>query len=413
MVNAALWKAEERETGGAVDADGNVTFESLLAFTLQHRPDDNGVLTSVLEETGIENQIIDDPSVLKERLAKRTPDIIFLDVASDSTQTVDALFALARASYAGVVQLIGNGAFALESLQHTGQRLNLQMLPFLSRPFTAAQVVEVLENEGLRAKNVGQPAVDLHKALWRGWIEFWYQPKIELRTRQIVGIEVLARVRQPNRGVLAPWSFLEGADKKSLVWLSEQALISALKAGQDIAKIGAKLQLAVNVSVGALSSIPLIVREHRPKMPNWPGLLLDVTEKEIAGELAKIEDVLGNFERFGIKLAIDDYKGDSLSVAQLRKLRCAELKLGKVFVTGCGTDSTKAELCGQMIHLAHSVGSTAVAIGIERAAEVHALHSMGCDVGQGFLFGQPMPHDRFLTLLNERAARTKRRTATA
>lgn len=412
MVNGSLWKADERETGGAIDIAGNVTFESLLAFTLQHRPDDNYALASVLHETGIENQTFNHPSALKERLAERLPDIVFLDIAADSTETVDALFALAGASYSGIVQLIGNPAFSVDGLLHTGKHLGLQMLPVLMRPFTEAAVAEVLESEGLRARDLGQPSIDLYKALRNGWIEFWYQPKIELRTRNIVGVEALARVRQPNRGVLSPWSFLAGANDKALVWLSEEALISALKTSEDIVRIGAKLQLAVNVSIKALSSILRIVREHRPKIANWPGLLLDVTEEEIAGDILQVTDLMGNLAHYGIKLAIDDYKSEGLSVAQLRSLGCAELKLGKRFVTGCNTDSTKAAVCERMIHLVHSVGSTAVAIGIERAVEVHALQNMGCDVGQGFLFGQPMPHDRFLSLLGEKVLRTKHRKAT-
>jgi EAL domain-containing protein (putative c-di-GMP-specific phosphodiesterase class I) len=413
MISGSLWKAEGRDTGGAVDIDGNVTFQSLLAFTVQARPDDNGALAAVLRETGIEHQVLDRPSVIKDRLADRAPDIVFLDVAADSTPTVDALFVLAAASYAGVVQLVGDGASAMDALLHTGKRLGLQMRPVLVRPFTEAVVAELLVAEGLRATHLGQPTVDLYRALQNGWVEFWYQPKIELRTRNIVGIEALARVRQPNRGVLSPGSFLTGANDKALVWLSEEALISGLETSEEITRMGAKLQLAVNVSAKALLSSQLIIREHQSKTGTWPSLLLDVAEDEVAANIPQAVDVMGSLAPYGIKLAIDDYRGEALSVAQLRKLGCAELKLSKRFVAGCDADKTKAALCEQMVHLAHSIGSTAVAIGIERGAEVQALRNVGCDVGQGFLFGQPMPPDRFLNLLGEKVLRNKQPKAAA
>ena len=81
----------------------------------------------------------------------------------------------------------------------------------------------------------------------------------------------------------------------------------------------------------------------------------------------------------------------------------AELKLDRSFVTDCGTSKVNAPLCKTVINLAHNFGCSAVAIGIEKAADAVALVSMGCDYGQGFLFGQPMPEERFLSLLRQRA----------
>ena len=81
-----------------------------------------------------------------------------------------------------------------------------------------------------------------------------------------------------------------------------------------------------------------------------------------------------------------------------------ELKLGRTFVHNCGTDKVNAPICKTIIDLAHNFGSVAVAIGIEKAADALALASMGCDLGQGFLLGQPMPQERFMSLLRQRTA---------
>ena len=82
----------------------------------------------------------------------------------------------------------------------------------------------------------------------------------------------------------------------------------------------------------------------------------------------------------------------------------AEFKLDRAFVADCGTDRVNAPLCKTVIDLAHNFGRSTVAMGIEKAADAVALVSMGCDYGQGFLLGQPMPEERFTALLRQRAA---------
>ena len=105
-----------------------------------------------------------------------------------------------------------------------------------------------------------------------------------------------------------------------------------------------------------------------------------------------------------VKLAIDNFGRGYSSLARLKALPFAELKLDPTFVTDCGTDRVNAPLCKTVIDLAHNFGSLAVAIGIEKASDALALTSMGCDIGQGFLLGQPMPEERFVSLLRQRAA---------
>src|SRR4029077_20771275 len=101
---------------------------------------------------------------------------------------------------------------------------------------------------------------------------------------------------------------------------------------------------------------------------------------------------------------IDDFERGYSSLARLKELPFVELKLDRTFVADCGTDKVNAPLCKTVIYLAHNFGSAAVAIGIEKASDALALTSMGCALGQGFLLGQPMPEERFISLLRQRAA---------
>ena len=92
------------------------------------------------------------------------------------------------------------------------------------------------------------------------------------------------------------------------------------------------------------------------------------------------------------------------TLAKSEEMPFEELKLDKSFVADCGTDKVNAPLCKTVIDLAHSFGRYVVAVGIEKAADAVALVSMGCDYGQGYLLGQPMPQERFISLLRQRAA---------
>jgi EAL domain-containing protein (putative c-di-GMP-specific phosphodiesterase class I) len=145
-----------------------------------------------------------------------------------------------------------------------------------------------------------------------------------------------------------------------------------------------------------------IVQTYRPQFEKWPGLIIDVTEEQIVTDLALAAEITNNLQHLDVKLAIDDFGRSYSSLVRLKELPFAELKLDRAFVTDCGTDKVNAPLCKTVIDLAHSFGSMAVAIGIEKASDALALVSMGCDYGQGFLLGQPMPEERFISLLRQR-----------
>jgi len=247
--------------------------------------------------------------------------------------------------------------------------------------------------------------VDLDEALSNNWIEFWYQPKIDLRRKQLVGAEAYARARHPSYGLLLPSAFVPGATDTSLLKLSEMALTAALKAGLSFNKLGVNLRMAVNIPVKPLVKLPVadIVQNYKPQWEKWPGLIIDVPEEQIVTDLPLARDITKELQHLHVQLAIDDFGRGYSSLVKLKDLPFAELKLDRAFVADCGTDRVNAPLCKTVIDLAHNFGSVAVAVGIEKASDALALVSMGCDFGQGFLLGQPMPEERFTSLLRQRA----------
>ncbi len=312
--------------------------------------------------------------------------------------------------YAGYVQLMSSrGSAVLAHVKNIGDQQRLLMLPLLKKPFDTATILKLLQDLKFGEPLAGAGRIDLDEALSKDWIEFWYQPKIDLRRKQLAGAEAFARARHPIHGVLTSAAFIPGAQESSLITLSERALADSLRAGLSFAKLGLTLRMAVNVPVNALVKLPVadIVEQYRSQYKKWPGLIIDVTEEQIISDLKSAREINQQLSPLNVKLAIDNFGRGYSSLARQRELPFAELKLDRSFVAGCGSDKVNAPLCKTVIAFAHNFGCKTVAIGVEKAADAAALVSMGCDYGQGFLLGQPMPEERFLSLLRQRAAARK------
>jgi EAL domain-containing protein (putative c-di-GMP-specific phosphodiesterase class I)/CheY-like chemotaxis protein len=407
--------AAGEQAGGTPNASGS-RVRVPICFVVDEEGSIRHFLSLILHGAGVDTQEFADGKSFAQAIAKSNPDLVFLNIGLESSEAIESILMLARRGYVGFVQLMsGRGSAVLEHVKSVGDQHRLKMLPILKKPFETSAIVRIM-----RQLKLGHPAsvaarIGLDEALENGWIEFWYQPKIDLRKKRLAGAEAFARARHPQFGILSPSAFMPGALDADLVALAQLALVSALKAAASFCKLGINLRFAVNIPVDALVKLPIsdIVRAHRPQIDNWAGLIIDVTEEQIVTDLALAADMTRKLAHVNVKLAIDDFGRGYSSLARLKELPFSELKLDRTFVSDCATDKVNAPLCKTVIDLAHNFGSAAVAIGIEKAADALALTSMGCDMGQGFLLGQPMPEERFRSLLRQRAAGQTRAAAPA
>jgi EAL domain-containing protein (putative c-di-GMP-specific phosphodiesterase class I) len=378
---------------------------SPLCFVVDTEEAHRHYVSLALQSFGIETALFARAHALREGLSRRIPDLVLLDVLAVATDAIEAVRALAERSYRGPVQLMSSGPSAeTTTVAQLGQRSALRMMDPLVKPIDRAVIRKVVREHKLDGSPTSSEQIGLEEALKNNWLEFWYQPKIDLRKKQLAGVEVFARVRHPQHGVLLPGAFMENASAQSLVDLAERSVVHALKTGIGFANTGISFRLAINVSLAALMKLPLqrLVREYRPEGENWPGLILDVTEDQLASDLAAVREFSGDLKACGIHLAIDDFGRGYLPLTHMSEIPFAELKLDRSFVTDCATDKKHASICKTVIDLAHNFEAAAVAVGVEKPADAHSLFRMGCDFGQGYLFAQPMAQDRFLTLLKQR-----------
>jgi EAL domain-containing protein (putative c-di-GMP-specific phosphodiesterase class I) len=377
-----------------------------LCVVIDDGPSIRQFLSLILHGLGLDTQAFSDGATMRAAMKARVPDLVFLEIALDSADAIETVVALGQMRFRGSVQLMSQrGAAVLEHVKSIGVQQNLKMLPVLKKPFETDAVVKIVETLRLGTQTSGAARVGLDDAIAKNWIEFWYQPKIDLRRKQLAGAEAYVRARHPQNGVMLPAAFMPGATDAATIALAERAIESALQTGLTFSKLGVNIRISVNIPVGALVKMPIgeIVRAHRPDHDKWAGLVVDIPEEQIINDLPLASELAAKLKPHNVLLAIDDFGRAHASVARFGKLPFAELKLDRALVADCGTNKANAPRCKAAIDLAHNHGRTAVAMGIEKAADAHALVSMGCDFGQGFLLGQPMPEARFISLMRQRA----------
>lgn len=346
-------------------------------------------------------------------LERGHPAIVFLDIALEGSDAIDVLRVLGEKRYSGVVQLMsGSNTDLLDDVRRVGARHGLVMSAPLQKPFRTEAIRQAVSSARFDRQPETTMAfsptieLDLEELLAKQWLELWYQPKVDLRTGTLVGAEGLIRCRHPLHGVVGPDRYLPRASGSSLAALTEYVVLAALRDWNEMAQAGAHLRIAVNANLGSLVKLNLaaLIRENRPKHEAWPGLILEVPEGEVIGDVGLVHEIATQLRIYGIALAIDDFGEGYSSFARLRELPFGELKLDRGFVEGSAGDGPNSGICRAIIELAHHFGVQAVAEGLEEVADVQAVRGMGCDIGQGYHFARPVPKSKFLALLGESAA---------
>src|SRR5690349_19523804 len=378
-----------------------------VCYVVDEEPSIRHFLSLVLHGSGVDAVEFADGASMRKAVGTRAPSLVFHNISLESADAIESVVALGKLRYRGAVQLMSaRGAAVLEHVKAIGTQHKLQMMPVLKKPFETDTIVKIIQELKLGMPPAVAARLELEEAIKNKWVEFWYQPKIALRKKQLAGAEAYARVRHPQHGVVLAGAFTANASEAAIAKLAELSLESALKTSAHFSKLGVNLRLSVNMPVSALVKISIeeIVKAHHAANEKWPGLVIDVPEEQIVTDLALAGELSKKFEPYNVRLAIDNFGRAYSTLAKVEELPFEELKLDRSFVADCGTDKVNAPLCKTVIDLAHNFGRYVVAVGIEKAADASALVSMGCDYGQGFLLGQPMPEERFVSLLRQRAA---------
>jgi diguanylate cyclase (GGDEF)-like protein/PAS domain S-box-containing protein len=262
--------------------------------------------------------------------------------------------------------------------------------------FTAA-MTEVVQRR-LRLES------DLRAALERDELTLHFQPQLDLRTGKIVGFEALARWRHAVRGVIPPGEFISVAEEAGLIGeLGERVLRRACAQASAWHRAGhERLQVAVNCSARQFQDERFVgVVEGILRETDLPAasLELEITESIVMRRTEDVNARLLALERMGVRISIDDFGTGYSSLSYLKRLSIHQLKIDRSFVRDIGSDPDDAAIVNAIIAIAHTLGLSVVAEGVETAGQLAYLRSAGCDLGQGYLFSEPLPAEAFERLL--------------
>lgn len=242
---------------------------------------------------------------------------------------------------------------------------------------------------------------DLRRALDRGELVLHYQPKIDLASGTLAGVEALVRWDHPHRGLLAPAAFLEVAESTGLITtLTLQVLDIAVAQTRSWAREGHHIPVSVNLSARCLHQASLPEQVHQTLIRHdVPAelLCLELTESAIMADPHRALRILNSLADQGVALSLDDFGTGYSSMAYLRRLPVNELKIDRSFIAEMATNPQDSILVRSVIELGHNMNLHVVAEGIEDQATQDALSSLGCDQAQGYHLGRPMPPATFAT----------------
>ena len=240
-----------------------------------------------------------------------------------------------------------------------------------------------------------QTVEELRNALAHDQLVVHYQPKIDLRTDDVHGVEALVRWDHPTRGLLYPDAFLDLVEDAGLMRALTQVVLEiALDQAAVWHAQGRRLTIAVNLSASSLvdSDLPEQVAAMlaaRHLAPN--ALQLEITEEFLMVDRDRARNILTRLRRHGVQISVDDFGTGYSSLSYLRDLPIDELKLDRSFVFPMADDASAAALVASTIGLAHSLGLRLVAEGVETRVAYTELARLGCDQAQGYYMCRPVP----------------------
>ena len=333
---------------------------------------------------------------LSAALDARPPDLVVLGLTAGGIDAGEMLRALAAKDFAGkVLPFAQRDSAVLETIQDLAERLGISLLPPLLMPFSKERLRESLAI--LLPEGSPVPLVDMAEAVRGGWLELWYQPKIDARSIVMRGVEALLRIRHPAWGIVPPAYLVPNDGDLRFTPLSDTVINCAVEDWHYFFAQHGPIETAINLPIAFLQEPDSVSRlcQQLPHHTAFEGLIVEINGTEIIRNLNWAKDVANQLRLHKIAISIDDLGAEWLSLTGLCNFPFVEIKVDQKFVTGCAEDRLKQSICRRIIDLADGYGARTVAEGVETWDDFFAVREMGFDLVQGFLFAKPMSAQKF------------------
>lgn len=236
---------------------------------------------------------------------------------------------------------------------------------------------------------------DLRKAIESEQLSLYFQPKVNVRTMAVEGVEALIRWDHPVRGRIPPDDFIGIAEQRGLMPdLGNCVLQMAVKQARAWIDKGTPMRIAINVSAAQFER-PELVPEILAALENYrvdPSLIeIEITETMVMSNFARTQERMRCLRDVGVQISIDDFGTGFSNLSQLSRLPFSVLKVDKSLIADIGQNPKSEAIIKAVVHMAHALGHKVIAEGIEQPEQHSFVRRLGCDQAQGYLFGAAMP----------------------
>jgi EAL domain-containing protein (putative c-di-GMP-specific phosphodiesterase class I)/ActR/RegA family two-component response regulator len=338
------------------------------------------------------------------------PDLLVVDLEMPGMDGIELIQQLAQRHLSIPVIVASSREHSLiQSVETLGRNLGLSVLAGVRKPLSAEHMNDAFERFGAVSRPVdksqrseaasGFSAETLAQAIAAGEIKVHYQPKVDMRTGIVRGVEALARWQPSGAAFARPDQFIALAEREGLIHdLTLSVMNQALAQTAEWNAHGLKLSMAINLSPGLLNLTSLVqevstlVAQHALQNDQ---IVLEITETSLVDCMGAALGVLARLRLKGFGLSIDDYGTGFSSMQQLARIPFTELKIDRSFVHGAHQRSNLRVILQSALDMARQLDLVTVAEGIETMEDWHLLQKCGCGIGQGYLIAKPMAASDF------------------
>ena len=339
------------------------------------------------------------------------PDLLIVDLEMPGMDGIELIQKLhQRGIMVPLIVASGRETALIQSVEALASSLGLPVLGGLQKPLCMPDVLRAFDRLGHVAEAARSGSVHfdpetlidaerLSRAIADGEITVHYQPKVDMRTGIVRGVEALARWHQAEGIVVRPDRFVALAEREGLIHeLTLAVMAQALAQAAEWNARGLRLSMAINLSPHLLDR-PSLVEEILALVTRHDlspeQIVLEITETSVVGYLGAALGVLARLRLKGFGLSIDDYGTGFSSMQQLARIPFTELKVDRSFVHGAHQRSNLRVILRSALDMARQLNLVTVAEGIELIGDWRLLQEFGCSIGQGYLIARPMPASQF------------------